>query len=154
MLEKEIRALADREAIRDVLNLYSDAVDRWEIDLYDEIFTQDVHSVYNYNELHGIEELKNYFKTLGYRGPLKVNMLLTRMHFNGNITFKFDGDTARTETYLLALNSSDSGKMLVRGNKYQDQWVRTEAGWRIKDRRHMTEWMFDAPVQLDPDRKG
>ena len=81
-------------------------------------------------------------------------MLLTRMHFNGNITFKIDGDTARTETYLLALNSSDSGKMLVRGNKYQDQWVRTEAGWRIKDRRHMTEWMFDAPVQLDPDRKS
>lgn len=150
--ERAIQGLIDREAIRSVLLAYADAIDTWNIDAFPAVFTDDVYAIYNYNELDGIENLKNYFKNLSFRGPLGVNALPTRMHFTGNVTIDLDGDTAQSDTYLLALNSTDDGRMLVRGNRYFDAFVRMPEGWRIRDRRHKTEWMFDSPVRMDPDR--
>jgi len=150
--ESALQTLLDKDAIRDVLYRYATAIDTWNMDIFDEVFTKDVTAVYNYNDISGIEALKRYFLDLRFRGPLGVKALPTRMHFTGNITISLSGNEATTDTYLLALNSSDDGRMLVRGNRYFDKFIKLAGSWRIRERRHLTEWMFDSPVKMDPDR--
>jgi SnoaL-like domain len=149
--EIELRRLLDTEAIRRVLLRYATAIDTWNIELFSECFTEDVHAIYNYNDLNGLAELKQYFVDLRFRGPLGANALTTRTHFTGNVNIELDGDQASSETYLLALNTTDDGRLLFRCNRYFDQFIRYEQRWLINDRRHVTDWMTEATVRLDPD---
>jgi hypothetical protein len=134
-----------------VLLRYATAVDTWNIEMLSECFTEDVHAIYNYNELHGLEQVRRYFIDSRFRSALGVNVLTTRTHFTGNVTIDWDGDMARTQTYLLALNTVDDGRLLMRCNRYFDQIVRSDNRWLIRDRRHVTDWMTEATVRLDPD---
>jgi hypothetical protein len=147
----DLRQLSDRESIRGVLATYATAVDLWDIEMFSQCFTEDVEAIYNYNPLSGLEAVKRYFTDFGCRNALGVDGLVRRMHFNGNIRIELDGDQARSETYLLALNINGSGVLMTRGNEYFDDWARTSEGWRIRKRRQVTNWMTEAPVKLDPD---
>lgn len=147
----DLRQLADRESIRAVLATYATAVDLWDIELFADCFTEDVEAVYNYNPLSGIAAVKGYFNDFGCKHALGVGGLVRRMHFNGNCKIEVDGDRARSELYLLALNITDAGVLMTRGNEYFDEWRRTPDGWRISKRRQVTNWMTEAPVKLDPD---
>jgi hypothetical protein len=146
-----IRRLLDSEEIRRLLLRYATAVDTWNIEMFSECFTEDVHAIYNYNELNGLEQVKRYFIESRFKSVLGVNVLTTRTHFTGNVTFDWDGDMARTQTYLLALNTVDDGRLLMRCNRYFDQIVRRDDRWLIRDRRQVTDWMTEAAVRLDPD---
>jgi hypothetical protein len=154
-MDKNLRTLVDREEIRIVLDRYSHAVDRPQISLYDDIFTEDIRATYNYNEIDGRAALKAYFSQSGATHPVTIDLLLNRTHFNGNIAIDIDGDAAQTTTYLLAIlvMGGAEPKVLVRGNKYYDAWRRMPEGWRISRRRQVTEWMFEQPGIVDPDRR-
>lgn len=44
------------------------------------------------------------------------------------------------------LYMDQAGKVLVRGLRYTDRWVKSGEGWRIADRLHEPRWQYDAPA--------
>ena len=61
-------------------------------------------------------------------------------HFMGNHTVTIDGDTAKGETYCLAIHqyldpSRDDDQRPVSALRYIDRFIRTKDGWLIEHRR-------------------
>jgi hypothetical protein len=153
-IEAQLRELQDREAIRGVLHRYSRIIDAWDIDALRGCFAEDVEAVYNYNEISGIEQLLDYFRSYRFAPAVGVESLSSTSHFIGNMEIDLAGDEARSETYLLALNIAGDGKLHTRCNYYTDEWRRAEAGWLICRRHHKTNWVTVSDVRIDPDRRS
>lgn len=66
-----------------------------------------------------------------------------RTHARANTVVDVEGATARTTTHAVA-TLVKKGRMAVRGLRYEDVFVLTEAGWRIRERAHTPLWQFDA----------
>jgi hypothetical protein len=68
-------------------------------------------------------------------------------HALSNMRLEIDGDAARSTLHAVAyLSMADSGKVLVRGLRYTDRWVKQRGEWRIASRLHQPRWQFDAPA--------
>src|SRR5262249_1264837 len=71
------------------------------------------------------------------------------MHFVGNHDVTVEGDIARGVVYCLAhhLSSLDEGSTdTAMAIRYEDQYVRTETGWRIRHRSVNIDWEEDRPA--------
>jgi hypothetical protein len=67
-------------------------------------------------------------------------------HVVGQISVDVDGDTARTVTlapaYLVVAGDQDR-RLIVRGLRYSDRLVGLDDGWKIVDRVHVLDWMYE-----------
>ena len=72
-----------------------------------------------------------------------LSLLDESQHLVGNHEVVVDGDTATHRCYLQAQHvrkdAVDGPNYIVAG-RYEDEFVRTEAGWRIKYRRLVVMW--------------
>ena len=111
----------DDAAIRTLLARYCLALDRDDVDSCLAQFVPDL-------------TYRVYGRT--YTGQDGLRRMLTRapggLHLGGNPVVEIDGDTARTEQNALFVDSA-TGE--ARGVVYDDELVRTAAGWRIASRR-------------------
>ncbi len=81
------------------------------------------------------------------------------MHLVGNHLAEISGDDAVAETYGTAVHwgtpSDDPRRNFTSGFRYVDHLVRTEAGWRIRERFAVREWTrSDAGRLLAPEDDG
>ncbi|MBV9661249.1 MAG: nuclear transport factor 2 family protein [Acidimicrobiales bacterium] len=133
-----LRDLADEAAIRHLIERYFFGLDRRDGKALASIYTPD-----------GVErgdgtvvDVDSHVAAL-----LRVGKFAYSHHIIGSVGIEIDGDRGTGDTYALAFLAVDEkddeggrGRMVVRGLRYLDDYVRTAEGWRISRR--------DGPIPL------
>ncbi len=145
-IEADVRSLASRAAIQDVIARYFRGIDSGSKELVRSCFTDDVRVLYDGRPPEeGIEATMGSLKT--FKRIEKGEMQIT-MHFMGNFNLvELDEESALTETYAIAFMvppGSISQKMAVRGLRYIDRLRNSNGEWRVSQRQHTLDWSFEA----------
>lgn len=123
--------MADREDIIELINLYALAMDSQRWDLFDRIFTPDVDADYGAtSHWTNLERFKADF------GTFHASFDATQ-HIMTNHLVSTDGDRAAACTYgawRLIRHAAGDPPVWDGTGYYDDQLVRTRAGWRIASR--------------------
>jgi ketosteroid isomerase-like protein len=140
--------LADRLAIRELVDAYAHCADRRDADGQKSLFTEDTRFVVYMQgqgsdptqELDGREALTPVFEDL--------NNYAATTHFNGQSTIALDGDGATGESYCLAHHLfTDAGerKLMVASLRYHDTFVKLDGAWRFAERKLYVDWTDTRP---------
>jgi ketosteroid isomerase-like protein len=135
--------LADRLAIRALVDAYAHCADRRDADGQKALFTDDTHFVVYMEgegtdasqELNGREALTPVFADL--------NRYEATTHFNGQSTIAVDGDSATGESYCLAHHLHAEGgerKLMVASLRYRDTFVKRDGAWLFAERKLYVDW--------------
>ena len=125
-----VLAMSDREDITEVLVRYATGIDRRDWPLFRTVFTDDC--VLDYGEIgtwNGVDAVTEFMDQ-------SHAMAGHTMHRLSNHAIAVDGDTATARTYidgLIMAQDNNSGVNAI--GFYDDELVRTPAGWRIAWRR-------------------
>jgi ketosteroid isomerase-like protein len=125
-------ALADREAIRELVCGYALAVDRKDLDAVRACFTPDC----AYEGSLGQGTIADALATLAGAFARYERT----MHCMSTQRIELDGDVARVETYCAAHHVRPDGGHFTTGVRYLDTLTRTADGWRICRRMVRTDW--------------
>ncbi len=136
----ELRLVADRLAIYDLLARYSTAIDTKNFALLDEVFTAD--GIGDYTASGGIRgtlpELKKWLAQA-------LSIFTVVQHLVTNVTVEIRGNDAKSTCYLfnpLGYPRDDGTiEMLYCGGLYHDRLIRTPKGWRIRERVIETQYL-------------
>lgn len=142
-----LQEISDRMEINNLLIDYCSAVDAQEIDNFDHIFTEDAYI--DYAEMGGAKgsraEIKAYLKKVLPGFPRSQHMI-------ANSRVWIDGDTARARTIchnpMVIKRADGTEQVAFYGLWYVDKLVRTEAGWRIKERVEEYGYDFNVPPEF------
>jgi hypothetical protein len=150
MIHTEIGAaeLADRVAIRELVDAYARCADRRDADGQKSLFTDDTHFlVYMDGQgseptqiLDGRESLTPVFEAL--------NTYEATMHFNGQSTIALDGDRATGESYCIAhhlFTQAGVRKLMVAYLRYHDRFVKLDSSWLFAERKLYVDWTETRP---------
>ena len=127
-------ALLDRLALQNLIADYANAIDFRQWDALDRVFTPDAYI--DYRAMGGIDgkypEVKKWLANALAKFP-------AYMHLTGNFGCEIAGDAARGTTACfnpMAVPSPAGGEpdILFLGLWYEDEFVRTKDGWRIRQR--------------------
>ena len=126
---------------------YSYAIDNRDWDALDDVFTPDAHIDYSVfgGSVGNLEETKKFLAEA-------MPMFTTLQHMVSGTTIEFDGDTASTKTQChnpMTMGDAEKPDLMVCGLWYVDKLVRTDAGWRIKERVEESVYM-----RIFPGRKS
>ena len=121
----------DRQDIADVLVRYATGIDRRDWALFRTVFTDDCEL--DYGEIgvwNGIDAVTGFMEQVHA-------MAGHTMHRLSNQEITVDGDKAAARTYIDGLIMAGDNKSGVNAiGFYDDEIVRTDAGWRIARRRY------------------
>ncbi|MEV5744165.1 nuclear transport factor 2 family protein [Microbispora rosea] len=141
--------VADRLAIRELVDAYAHLADRRDAQGQAALFTDDARvAVYDgepgttgpAQTLNGRDELAAAF------GSLRTYDKTT--HFIGQSTVTVDGDRATGETYCLAHHLwTEEGQrtLMVMSIRYHDSFVRQDGRWLFAERRLIVDWVDRRP---------
>jgi hypothetical protein len=135
--------MADRVAIRELVDAYAHCADRRDAAGQKSLFTEDTHFVVYMDgegsvptqELTGREALTPVFENL--------NTYEATTHFNGQSTIALDGERATGESYCLAHHLYTEGverKLMVASLRYHDTFVELDGAWLFAERRLIVDW--------------
>ncbi len=139
-----VQEISDRLEINNLLIDYCSAVDARDFNAFDHLFTVDAHI--DYTALGGIkgnlQEIKAYL--------VKALALFSNsQHLIANSRVWLDADTATARTIChnpMQLNTDGKGELVMfYGLWYVDKLVRTNDGWRIKERIEERCYDFNVP---------
>ena len=140
-----LRALRDRLEIAEILARYASAIDERDWDRLATCFTADAVGDYA-----GAPPREGYaaIEALCRRtlAPLDASQ-----HLVGSIEIELQGDQARSRCAVQAQHTRRGlaeGENYLVGGTYQDAWVRTDEGWRIRRRRLQVLWQEGNPGVL------
>ena len=123
----------DRQDISDVLVRYGTGIDSRDWTLFRTVFADDCEL--DYGEIgrwHGIDAVVDFMVAAH-------EMAGHTLHRISNQAVTVDGDTATARAYVDALiMSQDNTSGVNAAGFYDDEFVRTDAGWRIRRRRFTT----------------
>ena len=137
--------VADRLAIRELVEAYAHCADRRDAKGQMSLFTADANFVVYMNakdptpsqELHSREALAPVFAEL--------NKYDATTHFVGQSTiFTLTGDRATGEAYCLAHHVTvDGGKrrIMIASLRYYDTFVKTDGAWLFAERQLYVDWV-------------
>jgi len=146
--QSDMRRLADRLAIDEVLARYCRGIDRCDRDELERVFTTDARIDYGDGPKQRDETIN------GLMAGLRA-MQLTQ-HNIGNVICEIEGQCARAETYCVALHilpGSEPGKgsgeiEMVVGGRYLDTLVKRAGEWRIAERLYIMDWNREGPATM------
>jgi len=135
--------IADRLAIRALVDAYARCADRRDAEGQKALFTDDTHFVVYIDgdgadpsqELNGREALTPVFADL--------NRYEATTHFTGQSTIALVGDRATGESYCLAHHLSAAGgerKLMVASLRYRDTFVKRDGAWLFAERKLYVDW--------------
>jgi ketosteroid isomerase-like protein len=147
--ELSVREVADRLAIRELVDAYAFCADRRDADRQMALFTVDTNFfVYMDSgnpsptqQLRGRAALKPVFNDL--------NTYEATMHFNGQSTTVLDGDDASGVTYCLAHHIKVDGSarsLMIAAIRYLDTFVKHDGTWFFSQRKLMVDWTETRPL--------
>jgi uncharacterized protein (TIGR02246 family) len=142
--------VADRVAIRELVDAYAHCADRRDAEGQKSLFTEDTHFVVHMDGqgseptqvLDGREALTPVFEDL--------NRYTATMHFNGQSTIALHGDRATGESYCMAhhLSIGPDGQrtLMIAAIRYDDVFVKQDGAWLFAERRLMVDWIETRPL--------
>lgn len=135
--EVEVAEFLDRQAIVDTAIRYTWALDSNEWDVLDHVFLPDATTNFMRAEPEvGLPAIKE-------RVSSALGWLDDSQHIVSNHQVVIAGDTATHRCYLHAQHirhGTEGGPLYVVAGRYEDDMVRTSAGWRIKHRSLIRMW--------------
>lgn len=139
----ELRGLLDKQAIAELVFVYSRAVDRRDFALLRTLYTEDGHDSHG-----GLYD----GPAAGYVDWLEqaVESNDITSHAVNNHLIAFSGaDTAEGEVYVTAYHRIHDGEGgfidLIMGLRYLDHYRRNAEGWRFSRRQVVNDWCQKAP---------
>ncbi len=138
-LSTELQALADRIAIDDLLTRYTMAVDTFDWDRLDEVFTPDAQIDYTATggTSGSFPEVKKWLAET-------LPMFTRLQHYVTQKDVRIDGDQARVAAYFfnpMAIDNADGSSFFLEiGGVYHHELVRTDAGWRSRHLHEQLVW--------------
>ena len=145
-----LRWLATRAELHDLLARYAWAIDTWDAEGAVACFTAEGRLHRGDGELvaQGREELLAFFsrgRTGGRFGTMGDGELIAISHSIGSVLCEVvDDDTARGRSSCTATSlarHADEERLHLHGIRYEDQFARTDRGWRIIARTHHVDWV-------------
>jgi len=135
MNDEILQQMIDRQAITDGLHWYTRWVDLNRVDKQVEIFAEDGRITFQGDDAWTV-------------GRANIEALITPLvaiyqathHYISNIEITFvSADEARSQCYLHAWHRpADGSDDFILYAQYHDYWIRTDVGWRIRERRLKT----------------
>lgn len=123
-------AESDRDEILDLTVRYATAIDSRQYDLFATVFTDDAALDYGIvGQWTGAAEVAQFMEA-AHVGAAHT------MHRMTNHVIAIDGDTATVRTYVDALILAEDGSGANPVGYYDDNLLRTNAGWRIARRKY------------------
>jgi hypothetical protein len=135
----------DRASIQALINGYTTRINNLEVERLRELFTSEGRLI--------IEGVSQFDLRPGERAPLGLppEPVVGRTQDVHQCIVNIEKDHAYGEVYATAyalVEGADGRRMLVRGIRYFDHYLRTGHGWRIEERHHHVHWMFEAPTTI------
>jgi SnoaL-like protein len=142
--------VADRLAIRELVEAYAHCADRRDAKGQMALFTADTHFVVYMDakdpspsqELHSREALAPVFADL--------NQYAATTHFIGQSTiFTLTGDRATGEAYCLAHHVTIEGgkrRLMLAALRYLDTFVKMDGAWLFAERLLYVDWLEERPL--------
>ena len=136
--------MADRIALRQLVDAYAHCADRRDAPGQMALFTPDtVFQVFMDSKLteptyviHGREGLAPVFADL--------NQYHATTHFNGQSTVQVTGDQAAGESYCIAhhltVNADGQRSLMVASLRYLDRFARRDGAWLFAERKLLVDW--------------
>ena len=123
--------ISDRFEIQQLLIDYSTAIDQRRFDDLDRVFTPGAYI--DYRAMGGIDG--HYPKVKAWLAQVLPN-IPAYAHMLGNFDVRFGGDAASSRTigFNPMVLDADAKQVLFCGLWYDDEFVRTPAGWRMTRR--------------------
>jgi ketosteroid isomerase-like protein len=142
-----LEEVSDRLEIQDLLVDYSHAIDTHDWDALDNVFTDD--AFIDYTAMGGtkgnLKETKEFLSGVMPRFSSYQHMVAT-----SKVTL--DGDIAYGRTIchnpMVISKTPDDPDVFFCGLWYRDTFVRTHAGWRIKERVEEKCYIYNQPSDL------
>ncbi|MDJ0785872.1 MAG: nuclear transport factor 2 family protein [Myxococcota bacterium] len=135
-----IQEISDRIEIGDLLTRYTVAIDTKDWGLLDTCFVPD--AKLDYTQTGGIE---GEYPVVREWLEKALSVFPVTVHYISNSTVELDGDAASARTYVINpmgfQNPDGSMHMFTVGGYYVDKLVRTEDGWRIRERLEESAFM-------------
>lgn len=132
----KIEDLLERDAIRQVLTAYANALDSFQPErLLTEVFSENAEL--DYSAAGGIEG--NPVELVNWLGEA-MSKFDTWQHLLGNFVIEVDGATAKSRTECFNPLHSSTATVLV-GCCYHDELSKAGEIWRINRRRLSVSWM-------------
>jgi hypothetical protein len=140
--------VADRLAIRELVDAYARCADRRDAEGQKSLFTEDTHFVV-YMEGQGSEPTQ----VLDGRESLTpvfddLNRYQATMHFNGQSTITLDRDRATGESYCIAhhlFTENGERRLMVAWIRYGDAFVKVDGAWLFAERNLYVDWTETRP---------
>ena len=144
-----LQEISDRLEIQDMLYEYANIIDKQEFDRLRDIFSEDAHI--DYSAFGGA--VGNREEIIKFLNEAMVDVFSNTQHLNANIQIKVEGDNATGRVMCfnpMEMNIPDNGThVFMLGLWYVDKYVRTEKGWRIKERMEEKSWAFNLPEFME-----
>jgi hypothetical protein len=146
-----LQEISDRFEIQDLCYRYAQIIDSKAFDaLRTDVFTEDAHIDYSVfgGSVGNLEDTISFLKQ-----ALTTELFPNHQHLNANIQIEVNGDEAKGRVMCFnpqEMNLPDGGsQVFVCGLWYVDSYVRTDAGWRIRERVEERSYVFNAPDFMD-----
>jgi hypothetical protein len=144
-MDAELQRLVDERAIIDLTARYTWAIDSLDRSALERVFLPDATAVLGAGEVTGFEAIWG-----------RIHSVLSRLdasqHVLGSQLVEVEGDTGQSRCYFVAQHirsGLQGGPHYIVAGKYEDDVVRTPAGWRIKRRVLTTIWTEGNPQLFD-----
>lgn len=139
-LERMIRELHDKQAIREVICNFVRALDRQDRELLLSCFHPD-----------GLDDHGMFVGSgadfFDWTDPSHLRFFRTHQHHVTNHVCELAGDVAHCETYWMFAGMTKEGDHLATyGGRYVDRMQRCDGEWRIAARKLLVEWWGEGAV--------
>lgn len=139
--EHALKALLDKEAIRECFLRYMRGIDRLDVELIRSAFHEgaiDHHT----NDVRG-----SVADLLAWWLPQQADREATQ-HFVTNQTIALDGDRAHVESYFLVFIKQKAQTLgALIGGRYVDRFEKRDGEWKVALRVVIPEWQADADAR-------
>src|SRR5690349_5403922 len=131
-----LEEISDRLELHDLLISYSEAIDRRKFNELDDLFTPDAYI--DYRDTGGVDGRFPQIKA--WLAETLPTYFEVNAHMLGLPAIKLAGDTATARTFcfnpmiLKGAEPTEKAKVMQVGVWYDDEFVRTGAGWRFSRR--------------------
>jgi ketosteroid isomerase-like protein len=134
--------VADRLAIRELVDAYAYCADRRDATGQMALFTEDTDFLV-YMDVGS--EPTQHLRGRAALAPVfdELNTYIATMHFNGQNTVVLDGDRASGVAYCLAHHVKAEGSvhtLMVAAIRYLDSFVKLDGAWFFSQRKLMVDW--------------
>ena len=141
----ELRILLEKQAITELVQAYSRAVDRHDFTLLRSLYTED-----------GIDDHGGIYSGSadGFVAWLREAMkVVETSHALHNLTITVDGDIAEGEAYVTAYNRIPRAEggfdEFIQGLRYLDKYRKTDGRWQFVHRTVVVDWAQHRPALWD-----